>query len=45
MEYLKFLLTQDHMRLEKSNATPPTVFIRSEPNFMIDKAVIRELNL
>ncbi len=24
------------------NATPPTVFIRSEPNLIINKAVIRE---
>ncbi len=33
--------TQDHMGLEISNAPPPTGFIQSEPNFMINKAVIR----
>ncbi len=34
-----FLLTQNHMGLEFLKATP-TVFIQSEPNFMINKAVI-----
>ncbi len=38
---LKFLLTQDHMGLEISKCYH-TVVIRSEPNFMINKAVIRE---
>ena len=28
------LLTQDHMGLEISNATPPTVFISCQPTFM-----------
>ncbi len=30
------------MGLEIQNATPPTLFIRSEPNFLISKAVMRE---
>ncbi len=36
-----FLLTWDPMGAKLSNATPP-VFIQSEPNFMINKVVMRE---
>ncbi len=40
---LKFLLTLRTMGLEISKClTPPTVFIQSGPNFMINQTVIRE---
>ncbi len=39
---LKYLLARHHMGLGIHNATPPTVLIQSEPNFMINKAVIGE---
>ncbi len=41
---LKLLLTQDHMELYISKATP-TVFIRSEPSFLINEAVINEYKI
>ena len=37
--HFEFLLTQDCVGLE---IIAPTIFIRSEPNFMINRAVIRE---
>ncbi len=42
---MKFLLTEDHAWWKFQNATPPTVFIQSGPNFMINKAVIRQYNV
>ena len=33
------------MGMKIYNATPPTVLIQSEPNFMINKAVIGEYKL